>query len=381
MIAVIADDLTGAAELGGLGLRYNLKVEIATEVDANTTAELLVISADTRSIKEEEAIAKIKQITNALLALKPSLIYKKIDSVLRGHVIAELKKQMEIMQMDRVLIIPANPYLERTIKDGQYFFKGEPIHLSSFSSDPEFPIRSSMVVDMLGASDVSVIKLGQELPDAGIAIGEVQTNEDLKSWAGKVDPNVLLGGAAGFFTSLLDNLKLDSKAIDNLKSHEPRQPSLFVCGTTFHKSRLAIKQVKMNGGPVSYMPASVINSNETTADYDDWSDEIVELLSSNGKAIIAIDESDMSEHANANDLREMTAGVVKKVLAKMEVKELIVEGGSTAASIIRRQNFTKLIPVQELSAGVIRMKVDGADDLHMTIKPGSYEWSPGLWKF
>ena len=31
MIAVLADDLTGAAELGGIGLRYNLRVELCRQ--------------------------------------------------------------------------------------------------------------------------------------------------------------------------------------------------------------------------------------------------------------------------------------------------------------------------------------------------------------
>ncbi|MDB5190444.1 MAG: four-carbon acid sugar kinase family protein, partial [Segetibacter sp.] len=114
MIAVIADDLTGAAELGGIGLKYGLKAEIATEVDVNTKAELLIISANTRSIKEDDAVGKIKQITTDLLALHPKFIYKKIDSVLRGHVVAELKAQMEVMQAHRALIVPANPSLNRT---------------------------------------------------------------------------------------------------------------------------------------------------------------------------------------------------------------------------------------------------------------------------
>jgi len=33
MIAVIADDFTGAAEIGGVGLRYGLQVLIETEVN------------------------------------------------------------------------------------------------------------------------------------------------------------------------------------------------------------------------------------------------------------------------------------------------------------------------------------------------------------
>src|SRR5882757_10096749 len=44
MIAVIADDLTGAAELGGIGLRYGLSVEVNMDVNLSTKADLLVIA-------------------------------------------------------------------------------------------------------------------------------------------------------------------------------------------------------------------------------------------------------------------------------------------------------------------------------------------------
>ena len=43
MIVVIADDLTGAAELGGLGLRHGLTVEIVTDTDQYSQKDLLVI--------------------------------------------------------------------------------------------------------------------------------------------------------------------------------------------------------------------------------------------------------------------------------------------------------------------------------------------------
>lgn len=381
MIAVVADDLTGAAELGGLGLRYKLKIEIATEVDINTKADLLIISADTRSINEQDAVAKIRSITSQLLKLKPSLIYKKIDSVLRGHVVAELKSQMEVMQLSRCLVVPANPSLGRTIKDGQYYFNGEPIHLSSFSKDPEFPVTSSCVTDMLRTDkDVNVKKHYEALPAQGITVGEVEDNDDFKTWASKIDNKTLLAGASGFFTALLDSIIINREVSNNEADNNIKEPMLFACGTTFHKSRSAIKELKAKGGPVSYMPATIITSRNNAAnEIEGWGDEVVELLSTNGKAVIAIPQSETV--LDANDLREKTAAVVNNILQKINIKELVVEGGSTAASIIQKQNFTKLIPVQELSPGVIRMKVEEKPGLHLTIKPGSYDWSPELWKF
>ncbi|MDB5193475.1 MAG: hypothetical protein JWQ96_3038, partial [Segetibacter sp.] len=267
----------------------------------------------------------------------------------------------------------------RTIKEGQYYYKDKPIHLSSFSKDPEFPILSSLVTDMLRTKEVSVIKPDQLLPCLGIAVAEVGADEDLKTWAERVEHTIVLAGAAGFFTALLDHMQLQVKASSVFETDEWEQRMLFVCGTTFNKSRKAIKEVQAQGGPVSYMPEEIILAKG--GDNEQWSLKIVELVAASGKAIIAIEDSEVTINSTANELKEKMIGVVCQVLQKVAIKELIVEGGSTASCLIRAQNFTKLIPVQELSAGVIRMKVEGKEELYLTIKPGSYDWSPNLWKF
>src|SRR5579871_4890122 len=109
MIAVIADDITGAAELGGIGLRHGLNTELRTVVDDHSKADLLVIATDTRSKPEEEAVAEMVRLTRQLKELGPTFIYKKADSVLRGHVMAELEAQLKVLSYQRALLIPANP--------------------------------------------------------------------------------------------------------------------------------------------------------------------------------------------------------------------------------------------------------------------------------
>jgi uncharacterized protein YgbK (DUF1537 family) len=44
MIAVIADDFTGAAEIGGIGLNHGLRVLIETKVKAVSGIDLLIIA-------------------------------------------------------------------------------------------------------------------------------------------------------------------------------------------------------------------------------------------------------------------------------------------------------------------------------------------------
>ena len=80
MIAVIADDFTGAAEIGGIGLRHGLDVVIETEPIQNGNTDLLVIATDNRSLPKDEAALKIEYITAELMKLKPDIIYKKIEA-------------------------------------------------------------------------------------------------------------------------------------------------------------------------------------------------------------------------------------------------------------------------------------------------------------
>lgn len=362
MIAVIADDFTGAAEIGGIGLRHGLHVEINTRVNLDTKADLLVIDADSRSVKEGAAVKRVTEITEALMPLRPEWIYKKTDSVLRGHIIPELQAQLKILGMQRALLVPANPNLGRTIRDGHYYFNDAPIHQTGFSVDPEFAITSSSVQDMLKAK-LPVAKPGDSLPATGIVVGEAREMKDLDGWAHLCGGDILAAGAAGFFSALLDCQQVSGSRKKEVK--EMGSPALFVCGTSFARSTKAIKQIAENGGPVCYLPAA--------------NQPIISLLETHGKAIIAIDP-DIKDQ-NAAELRLRTAEIVKEIVENFDLRELVIEGGSTARAIFDRLPITGFFPVQELSPGVVRMKVTDHENIFITVKPGSYAWPAGAWNF
>lgn len=383
MIAVIADDLTGAAELGGIGLRHGLSVEINMEVNRATKAALLVIAADTRSMGEEAAIREMERLTRQLILLEPDWIYKKVDSVLRGHVVAEISAQLNASGLGRALLVPANPSLGRTILDETYFLNGAPVHRSHFSVDPEFPITDSDIRKMLRVSRELVVikKIGQQLPAEGIIVGEVQDEAGLAAWAAYVDGGTLAAGAAGFFSAIL----AARRPMGARLSEPPAmgRPRVFVYGSTFGKSREMIRKIKEGGGPVSYMPRAIgITEDETASEIESWGAEVVALLRTHGKAIIAIGE-EMSGEAGAaatkvggtaRFLRERMAALVQRVLQEQRVGELLIEGGATAYAILRRAGLPIFFPEQEIAPGVIRMRVEGGSGLYVTVKPGSYNW-------
>jgi len=384
MIAVIADDFTGAAELAGIGLRYHLKVELGTEVNPDTTADLYVIATDARSLSETEAVRVMLQHTRDLLALQPAMIFKKTDSVLRGHILAELRAQLSLAGFERAVLVAANPALGRTIQGGRYYLQGKPVHESSFAHDPDFAITSFAVEDMLRCNGypVAVKRADEALPDTGIIVGEASKTDDLQCWAERMDQTTLIAGASGFFTAMLEKLLSGNPTPKHPGQVERLPLSLFVCGTTFSNSRNAIKNIKAAGGPVCYMPDEVIRSvHSGTYSYVKWANEVVALVKKHGKAIVAIQEDAARNVAiSPAQLKAKMAGLVQEVLQRSMVQELIVEGGATAWALIQQSGLTQFFPVEEMAPGVVRMQTNDPG-LFVTVKPGSYLWPNGLWNF
>ena len=376
MIVVIADDLTGAAELGGIGLHYNLNIEVNTGVNLQSEADLLVVAMDTRSKAKNEALAEAKTVAEAVAKLKPEFVFKKVDSVLRGYVAEELAILITEFDQQCALVIPANPALGRTIVHGEYLLNTEPLHHSNFANDPEFPAKSSSVIELLQQKGVDIHSQQhhEALATRGIIVGDTHNAAHLEAWAEIVDDSMIVAGASGFFTALMDR----RFGKPELKSGLPKlnKPILIVSGTAFKKSSDAIQHLKAEGMPVSFMPSGLVLADVPIAQtYQQWYLEIEQHIANFGKVIIAINATDTEGIANrAKSLREKTAVIVAQVFKHNEVKELLVEGGATAFAILQQLNINQFKPVQEIATGVVRMQAVNHPELHITIKPGSYSW-------
>jgi D-threonate/D-erythronate kinase len=355
MIAVIADDFTGAAELAGIALRYGFTVELCVDEVIYIQSDVLVVSTDSRSLNKEAALEKTTAIIKAILKLEPAFIYKKIDSVLRGYVVDELQLQMELMQRQRAMILSANPLLGRTITKGEYFVNGVRINETGFVNDPEFPVSSSFVKEILNNA-ADVIQPGQPLPEKGIAVGEAAVFDDYIVWAAQLDESCVLAGAGDFFAAWLNKNHHEKERI----SPQLQSPFLYVCGTAFNERKEAIKKIATEKQTVCYIK----NENE-----DEVLSAAAAILNKNEAMILAFDDATEFKVSVAA-LRKQMALLTKQLVEKNSVKELFIEGGSTAAAVLQELNIATLQPVHELSRGVVRMK---AGDLYITVKPGSYQ--------
>ena len=206
MIVVIADDLTGAAELAGVGWRHGLVSQVQRALVPDSDAELLAVNADTRLLSAASAARRIAVLAEACRQRGVSSVFKKVDSVLRGHVVAEMTALMDGLGRARGLLVPANPGLGRTVWGGRYLVHGIPLDQTEFARDPAYPVRSAEVSDILGPSTVFPVtstRLGEGLPEHGIAVGDARRLRDMDKWAEALDESIVPAGAAEFFGGYL----------------------------------------------------------------------------------------------------------------------------------------------------------------------------------
>ena len=385
MIVVLADDVTGAAEIGGMGLRHGYEPEILTAPDLPWRAEFTVFDTDSRSCSQSEAQARVAQAAEALRHRPPRWVYKKVDSVLRGQVLAELEVMMQSLNMKRVLLVPANPSLGRLIRGGRYFIHGQPVNETDFRTDPHHPVRSSFVLDMLGpggATPVCVRRPGDTIPQTGVIVGEVGSTEDLHWWAQWLDEKTLPAGGAEFFGCLLGlRARGRSAPVPRRSRTRNRGAQLFVCGSTAAAAAEFLKNARRMGWPVVPMPAAQATAKgQTKAGRKAWVEKIGAAFERSERVVAAIELPLVTDPLVAVRLSQALVEAAVEVVAQRKPNGVYVEGGATAAFFIRRMGWQRLPVVEELAQGVVTMAMRGSTPLRFTIKPGSYSWPESIWK-
>ena len=385
MIVVIADDFTGAAEIGGIGLKYGLKVIIETNLKNHVKADLLIIATDTRSGSVKNVILESEIIAAAAKKLQPELIFKKIDSVLRGYILEETSALMKSLELSNALIVPANPLLKRVITRGQYYIDGEPIYKTNFSNDPDFYGKSSRVLEILTrngrSKDLILRKPGSEQSGDLIIVGEASSASDLSYWADNVPGACLPCGAASFFESLLINRGLESQLPERGYTPSSGKKSVFVCGSAFSASREVVAIAESSGHAVSYMPDKVFYYTAMQQGMVEWKADILNKFSTDHQVIVAIRQPVVRKRDLSNHLKDSIAELISLLMIESELQELVIEGGATASAILKKLEITRLIPVHQYTHGVIRMKVENKPNINITMKPGSYAWPEEVWNF
>ena len=348
MIVVIADDLSGAAELAGAARRHGLSAEVQTTFFPATDAEVGCVDTDTRLLSPAEAAQRVAAIAREVIAAQPAWIFKKCDSVLRGPVLAEARAVAAAAGQPRLLLIPANPSRQRLIRAGKYFVAGRPLNETAFAADPIHPRLTAEVKALLGENPADAV-----VPD-------INTEADVRHQAAKMDASTLPVGAVDFFSALLD-VRITPKIIPT-PSPAVKGKTLLICGSVNSWLQRSA-EAKVRGIPAFTLPHDIAAAATALRQSD------CVLLG------IGPTAHDITPAALARRLAESVAGI----LHQAPVARLLLEGGATSAAVIAALGWTRLRTEQiaDSGVGVLRPVAENAPLLF--IKPGSYPWPDAIW--
>jgi D-threonate/D-erythronate kinase len=340
-VLAIADDMTGALEVGAKLSELGSSVSTTTEFAFGQEHRAVVLDTETRHLPGVEAEARIHKIAKAARQLQIEVIYKKTDSTLRGNVGPEICAIANAYPEKAIVFIPAYPKLGRTVRHGDLHVDGVPLNQTAFACDALNPVRTSHVPDLLGEC-LHTLYLHEGPPagqirDSCIHIFDSQTEADV---AGIVNlalaesPLPVLcgpGSVAGHLAAAL-----------GCSERRPELPivttAMVVNGSRHEVSMRQIEDARNRGWPL-------LSADEMRSTSMGWA-----ILSVEGSA-------------------DRTGEIVGNILRKTRIDCLIVFGGDTAHAILHSLAVSSVIPIGELFPGIPMSRVG---QLQLLTKAGGF---------
>ncbi len=220
-LGIIADDVTGAADTAAALARPGAPVRVwLGPRPLGPVDSAVAVTTDSRHRAADQAAEVTRESAAALRDAGATLLYKKIDSNLRGNVAVELAAAMSVVR-GPVLLAPAFPQRGRTTVGGIQCINGVPVAETEMRRDPQAPVVCSHVAELLAAAvarvelcPLEVVRASPEairarLCDGAVLVCDAETDADLEAAAQAAlgHPEVrLIAGCAGLAAALARRL-------------------------------------------------------------------------------------------------------------------------------------------------------------------------------
>ncbi|GHT70264.1 membrane protein [Spirochaetia bacterium] len=413
-LLMLADDLTGALDTGvqfakkGISTRVLLSPAIphGGEAENAESAAVLVINTDTRHSSSADAGTVITACLEQYRDIP--YIYKKTDSTLRGNIGAELEALMRARDIRQLPFVPAYPGLGRTTAGGHQLLRGVPINKTDMAADVLNPIRHSFIPDIVGEeSDIPVrlISMRDSAPNPApqkkeILVYDCETAGDLRDIARSLKAQGLLSvtaGCAGFAEFLMEEIPFPAQAetVRADKDDIPRLPILILSGSRHPVSIAQVKTALNNGIPgITVDGEKLLHpewfSGEEAAALED---NCAETLKQQGVCILGTamamgqiaEREKRAEQKKQNGRTPGAAGVagflgklLEGILPKTGPLHLVIFGGDTLLGIMKILKFEYIIPIKEISPGIVLARVEGKGGSSFIVTKSGAFGDPGM---
>jgi uncharacterized protein YgbK (DUF1537 family) len=362
MVGIQADDLTGACDTGAPFAARGLETLVVVH-DGDvpllpaTTAAVLVIDTESRERTVEEARARARWAGSTLKARSPRVLYKKLDSTLRGRIGAELDGMLDGAGLGAALLAPAFPAQRRTVVDGCVRVEGRPVDETPIARDPAFPRTGASVLGALVADGVrpvtalplSTVRRGpagvtarlERFAGAGgrVLVADAETGADLSIVVEAArDRPALLAGSAGLATALAEH---EASPQPSVRRARPHRPLVVVAGSPHPVTRLQLSRLGLR--------------------------EDLDVLASP-------EDTGVESPARRREIVAGLAAAARNRIERARPGSLFLTGGETAIAVLRALGVSGLRLAGEIEPGIALATLAGGpfDGLIAMTKAGGF---------
>lgn len=363
-IVIVADDLTGAADSAAACMSNGLSASVVLHSDLRSETswpltDIVSIDGNTRCLPRGVAAAttsRVIRICHEQAALTPGgLLFKKLDSTLRGHFAAELAailRDPHAIAPERekpcIVMAPALPSQGRTTISGIQMLHGNPIHQAGI------PALLAEVGLSCRSIDTATIRAGSPALQhsiltfsrvADVLVCDAESDEDLHRiaetsmilrcravWAGSAGIAAQLPHAAGI--------------VPNTRAAQPISlacgPTLFVVGSFSSVSRTQAKLLSAESG--------VATLHLQTASHLSSFNPLLEALQSNRDALLVLDACERCSETDADSFARAVAQFIISIAPLLG--GLVATGGETARTLVDALEIRRLRLISEVEPGI-----------------------------
>jgi D-threonate/D-erythronate kinase len=375
-LAIIADDLTGAADTGVQFVHAGYRTAVffrATEV-LEDGLDAVVFDTDSRAMPAGFAAERVLGAARA--ARKARIVYKKLDSTLRGNVAVELAAALGGARRDRVVVAPAFPAAGRTTVGGIQRVHGVPVDETEMANDPQTPVREAHVPSLLADAFSSVGTLGVEdladhervrrtLEDRECVVADTERDADLEALVRAVpDPaRVLWAGSAGLALALGSVYPGPCAGTEGVR-RAPVRPVLVIVGSLSGVAREQVRRLVQAYGEVD-VPVDGQAPNAVREAVD-----AARRALEGGKCAVvhSPEERGASSESVLGSLSEVAALLSEEGL----FAGMVLTGGATAVGVARRLGASGIRLEGEVETGVPMGLLAGPVPYPVVTKAGGF---------
>jgi uncharacterized protein YgbK (DUF1537 family) len=389
-VLVIADDLSGAADCGlafaASGLRAVVLLSRGTGSSA-LAADVLAVDADSRRLPAREAAGVNARLVRQWRA-EGQLLYKKIDSTLRGNVGAEVAAI--IQEAGLAIVTPAFPATGRVVRGGRVFVHGTPLEETEIWRRENRPgpahvgailaragVRAALAPLDLVRGDGGAFRRALEALAAGGAtavVCDAETDADLAAIARAslaLERPVFWVGSAGLARPLPAAAALRS-GTDAVAAAEPvAGPVLVAVGSLSAVAReQASRLARQSGVSALSIPAPALRQGPSHPAWQAIAAALDAALAAGTDVVLTMGTDSALDLAEGELLCQALGRLVAPSAHRLG--GLVATGGDTAHALLTAMGASGLCLVRAIEAGVALSTMAGGRKLPVVTKAGAF---------